>query len=107
MRNVKTARVPAIVALLACWALAAPARAQNSNEITSVVPDSADAGTSGLLVTFTLDSDAPAPPPGGVAPASVTIGSLVGTSITHSSQYAVTATFDIPSGEAAGARMPR
>jgi len=93
-----------IVALLACWVLAVPVRAQNSNEITSVVPDSAEAGTSGLLVTFTLDSDVPPPPPGGVAPESVTIGSLVGTSVTHSSQQVVTAVFEIPVDEIAGAK---
>ena len=54
MRNVRIARIVATAALLACLALAAPAQAQNSNEIISVVPGSADAGTTGLLVKDTL-----------------------------------------------------
>ncbi|MCP3978399.1 MAG: DUF1566 domain-containing protein [bacterium] len=104
MRKVKTASFLAIVGLLAGLVAATPARAQNSNEIVAVVPDSAQAGTTGLLVAFTLDSDVPPPPPAGAMPDSATIGSLSGASITHSSQYTVTAVFDIPAGETSGAK---
>jgi len=75
---------------------------QATNEITVVDPDSAAQGTTGLLVTFTLDTDSPPAPPAGELPDSVMIGSLSGTSVTHSSQYIVTAVFDIPAGEPTG-----
>jgi hypothetical protein len=83
--------------------LAAPALGVE-NEILTVSPSSAEAGTSNLTVTFTLDSDLPPPPPAGAMPDSVTIGSLSGTSVTHTNQYIVTAVFDISAGEADGAR---
>ena len=75
-----------------------------SNEITAISPSSATQGATGVVISFTLDSDVPPPPPAGVLPASATIGAISGTSITHASQYVVTATFSIPAGEAAGAR---
>ena len=74
------------------------------NQILSVSPNSAEAGTSNLTVSFTLDSDLPPPPPAGIMPTSVTIGSISGTSVTHTNQYIVTAVFDIPAGEADGAK---
>ncbi|MCA9257359.1 MAG: DUF1566 domain-containing protein, partial [Phycisphaerales bacterium] len=76
--------------------------AQVTNEITSINPVSAERGTSNLLVTFTLDTDAPLAPPAGALPNSVTIGGLVGTSVTHDSQYTITAIFDIPSDATPG-----
>ncbi len=74
------------------------------NEILAVSPSSSAAGTNGLMVSFTLDSDAPAPPPAGVTPASVVIGALVGGSVTHDSRYIVTAVFDVPTNEVSGAK---
>ncbi len=74
-------------------------------QITSVNPASAPQGTTGLTVTFTLDSSAMPPvPPSGVMPRTVTLGSISGTSFDHSSQYTVTAEFDIPGDEAVGAK---
>ena len=82
----------------------AAACGQIYNEITAVSPNSATQGTTALTVTFTLDTDVPPAPPADVLPQSVTIGSINGTSVIHSSQYTVTAVFDIPSGESAGAK---
>ncbi|HVP10801.1 MAG TPA: DUF1566 domain-containing protein [Phycisphaerae bacterium] len=82
----------------------ASALGQATNQITVINPNSAAQGTTNLLVTFTLDTDAPPAPPAGVMPLNVTIGSISGTSATHSSQYIVTARFNIPSGEPAGAK---
>ena len=65
MLKVNTENLVAFAVLLACLALTMPVHAQNTNEIIAVVPDSAQAGTTGLLVSFTLDSDAPPPPPAG------------------------------------------
>jgi hypothetical protein len=79
-----------------------PLRGQITNEITDVSPDSAGAGTSNLTVTFTLDTDAPSAPPAGIMPDSVSLGTLSGTSVTHPSQYVVTAIFNIPSDQPAG-----
>lgn len=73
-----------------------------TNQITAVSPASAAQGTSGLTVTFTLDTDAPPAPPAGVLPASVTLGAIAGTGITHASQYSVTAQFAIPAAEPVG-----
>lgn len=89
--------------LLPVFALAAVANAfcQNSNQITKIAPASAAQGTT-LTVTFTLDSDAPPPPPAGVLPGSVKLGTLSGSSVTHSSQYLVTAQFTVPYSEATG-----
>jgi hypothetical protein len=85
---------------LACWAPLT--YGQNTNEILSVDPDNAAQGAYNLLVTFVLDSDTPPPPPAGVLPDSVTIGSLMGRSITHDNQTEVTAVFDIPEAELIG-----
>ncbi len=75
---------------------------QMANQITTISPVSAAQGTSGLTVTFTLDTDAPPPPPAGVLPTSVTLGSLTGSSVTHASQTTVTAVFNISGSEAVG-----
>jgi hypothetical protein len=72
--------------------------------ITAVSPNQADPGTTGLTVTFTLPDSTPPTPPAGVLPDSVTIGSISGTSMTHSTLDTVTAVFDIPSDEAEGAK---
>ncbi|MBT7702454.1 MAG: hypothetical protein HN700_19360, partial [Verrucomicrobia bacterium] len=87
-----------LLGLLAVSALAV------DNEILTVSPDSADAGTSNLTVTFTLDTDAPLPPLAGEMPTNVTIGSISGTAVTHTNRYIVTAVFDIPEEESDGAK---
>jgi hypothetical protein len=89
---------------LAFLVLPALAFGQSTNEILTVDPDSAPQGTTGLLVTFTLDTDSPPAPPAGVMPTSVTIGTMAGSSATHSSQYVVTGVFTIPSSEPTGAK---
>jgi hypothetical protein len=83
--------------------LGAQAQAQQ-NDIIAVSPNTAEAGTNGLVVTFTLDSDTPPPPVAGELPDSVMIGSLIGTNVTHDSRYIVTAEFDIPTTEVSGAK---
>lgn len=80
------------------------ARGQATNQITAVDPNTAPQDTTGLLVTFTLDTDSPPAPPAGVTPDSVMIGSLSGTSVTHTTQYTITAVFDIPAGEPTGSK---
>ncbi len=90
------------VALVAAAAVAAPA--EITNQITAITPASAAAGTTDLLVTFTLDTDAPLAPPAGDGPQSVLVGALSGGSITHSSQYVETAHLTIPADAPAGAR---
>ena len=72
--------------------------------IDSVLPDQAEPGTSGLLVTFTLPPDAPPTPPESVQPTSMTIGTISGTSMVRVSLTTATASFDIPAGEAEGAK---
>lgn len=88
-----------IAALAFCLA-AAPAVGQIA-AITAVSPASAAQGTSGQLVTFTLDSAAP---PAGAPVDSVTIGGISGTSVTHTTQDTVTALFDISISESTGAK---
>ncbi|MHC4445212.1 MAG: Lcl domain-containing protein [Planctomycetota bacterium] len=98
-------RTMIVSAFLAALSIAAgTAHGQATNQIIAIDPNSAAQGTTGLLVTFTLDNDVPPPPPAGIMPNSVTIGSINGTSVTHSSQYIVTAVFDIPAGEPTGAK---
>jgi hypothetical protein len=80
------------------------AYSQDTNEITVISPNSAAQGTTNLLVTFTLDTDSPPAPPASVVPQSVAIGTLNGTSVSHVSQYSVTARFNIPSGESVGTK---
>ena len=89
--------------MLALFFLASvSAPGQSTNQITVVSPATAAQGTSNLTVTFTLDTDSPPPPPAGVLPTSVTLGTIAGSSITHSSQSTVTAQFSISGSEAVG-----
>ncbi len=85
-------------------AMAGGAFGQVTNQIVAVTPAAAAQGTSGLTVTFALDTDAPPAPPAGILPNSVKLGTLVGTAITHDEQYTVTAAFTIPTNESLGAR---
>ena len=78
--------------LLAC---ALPVAAQNLNQITAIAPTSAVQGANGLLVTFTLDADAPLAPPTNIAPNSMQIGGLFGTALSHPATNVVTAIFNI------------
>ncbi len=91
----------AACALILVTAAAGTARGQD-NQITMVDPNAATQGTPGLLVTFTLDSDVPPPPPAGILPESVMISGMIGSTVTHDSQYTVTAVFDIPAAETPG-----
>lgn len=75
---------------------------QAVNQITAVSPTSAAQGTSGLRVTFTLDTDLPPPPPAGIMPTKVALGTLVGSSVTHASQGTVTAVFNLAASETVG-----
>ena len=91
-----------LLALIVAVLATTRAAGQMANQITAVSPGSAAQGTSGLTVTFTLDTDAPPPPPAGILPTSVTLGSLTGSSVTHASQTTVTAVFNISGSEAIG-----
>jgi hypothetical protein len=95
-----------ICLLLALAAAAsAPGQTTLANGVSSLVPASAAQGATGLTVTFNLNSSAiPPVPPAGVAPSSVTIGSMVGSAVTHASQYVVTAQFNISGTETVGAK---
>jgi PKD repeat protein len=92
------------LAMLVGTLLAGPALAQVSNQITAISPDSAEQGTQELLVTFTLDTDVPPPPPAGMAPDAVTLGALVGTAVSHPARELVTAMFEIPLDEPEGVK---
>jgi hypothetical protein len=92
----------ALVLIIALIAIQGSASGQFTNQITTVGPNSAPAGTVNLTVTFTLETDFPPPPPPGDGPQLVKIGTLTGTSITHTSPSAVTAVFDIPATEPSG-----
>jgi hypothetical protein len=100
----RTTNTRGVRALALALLLAYPCLAQVANQITDVSPSSAIQGASAVTVTFTLDTDTPAPPPANVPPESATIGTISGTSVTHVSQYVVTAVFAIPAGEAVGAK---
>lgn len=77
---------------------------QAGNEIVAVTPDSGGQGSTGLLVTFQLDTDEPNAPPAGAPVSLVIIGGVTGTVPTHASQYTVSATFSIPVTEPLGAK---
>ena len=75
------------------------------NVIQTVSPASAQQGTNGVLVKFTLNSAPPQPPPTNVAIRSVTLGSIAGTVVgPRTNQYLVYASFAIPGGEAVGVK---
>jgi PKD repeat protein len=101
--NPETNRITNVlgVTLLATLA-AASGMAQSTNQITAVSPTSAAQGTSGLTLTFTLDTDSPPAPPAGNLPSLVLLGTNVGSSVTYTSQYVVTAKFSIPPFEPLG-----
>lgn len=92
------------MAVTVCFAFAPSmaVHAQSTNQILSLTPTNAAQGTGGLTVTFALDTDSPPAPPAGVAPLSVTLGSITGSAVSHASQYAVSATFAIPALEPVG-----
>ena len=100
--NLSSCLVILILVLAALSLSTGSAFGQATNQITGVDPSSGAQGTTNLLVTFTLDTDDPPAPPAGAMPDSVMIGSLSGTSVTHTSQYIITAVFDIPTGEPTG-----
>ena len=72
-----------------------------SQTITSVSPDSAAQGTSGLLVTFILSGDTITMPPPDAPVNLATIGTIKGTSLTHNDTV-VTGIFNIPLTEEVG-----
>jgi len=84
--------------------LAMPAHADTvTNGITAVNPPGATQGVSGLVVTFTMATNRTPPlPPTAVAPTSVSIGAISGTSISRPNVSNVIATFTIPGGEPPG-----
>ncbi len=95
-----------ILMRLLCWLALVPlvavsACGQAVNQITALSPATAAQGAT-VTVSFTLDTDAPPAPPAGVMPTSVMLGTNAGNSVTHSSQYTVTAQFGIPALEAVG-----
>ena len=96
--------MPGLLLAVLVAAVHGTAFGQLSNQITSVGPESAPRGTTGLLVTFTLGTDSPQAPPAGDGPQSVLLGSLSGTSITHAGNQTVTALFSIPADEPAGVK---
>jgi hypothetical protein len=100
----RTARALWILAGAALSLSPGSAWGQATNQITAINPASAPQGSTNLLVTFTLDTDVPPAPPAGVMPNSVMIGTIAGTSGTHSSQYVVSARFNIPSAEPTGTK---
>jgi PKD repeat protein len=79
-----------------------PAWGQSTNQITALSPATAAQGASGLTVTFTLDTDSPPAPPADNIPTLVLLGTNIATSVTHTSQYIVTALFNIPPFEPLG-----
>jgi hypothetical protein len=72
-----------------------------AQSITEISPSTIQQGTTDLTVTFTLSGMVP---PSGILPDSVTIGTLIGASIAHPSQYTVTAVFDVPFSESTGSK---
>jgi len=84
--------------------VAGTAFSQTVNQITTVSPASAVQGATSVLVTFILSTGQPPAPPAGVMPTSVAIGSIVGSAVTHASQYTVTASFTISASEVVGSK---
>ncbi|MCH7228614.1 DUF1566 domain-containing protein [Haloferula sp. A504] len=99
-RTKSSSTVASTFGALALLALALPA---NANDISSASPTVVEAGSGSVTVTFTIDSSVfPPPPPAGIAPTSVTLGTLEGGSIQHASQFVVEASFSVPSDTAPG-----
>ena len=72
-----------------------------SQSVTSVSPNSAAQGTSGLLVTFIINGDSSIMPPPEAPVNLATIGTIEGTSLTHNDTI-VTGIFNIPFTEEIG-----
>ena len=107
MKTRTSAKVFGLMPYSGCLALlllaaTVPAFGQSANQITTVSPAAAAQGTSGLTVTFTLETDAPPPPPAGVMPTNVSLGTLIGGNVTHPNQSTVTATFNLSASEPIG-----
>ncbi len=105
--RIPTARFAFVAGALALMIVAfipRPAAGQAANQILTVSPDSAEAGTSGLTVTLTLDTDTPPAPPENVQAASVRIANVAATSASRPDRYTISAVFDIPAGETSGAK---
>jgi PKD repeat protein len=83
-----------------------PALATVTNVIQTISPSSAPQATNGLVVTFTLSTSAPPPPPANIQVTSVLIGTNAATAFsrpeTNSVTNIVVATFDIPNQEPVG-----
>ncbi|MFO1521969.1 MAG: DUF1566 domain-containing protein [Kiritimatiellia bacterium] len=90
---------PSLIA--AVWLAATPAARAVTNTLQSVVPSSAQQGTTSLVVTFTLAATPPAPG-ATVGVKSVTLGTVAGTNLSRPTTTTVTGTFNIPGGETPG-----
>jgi hypothetical protein len=88
--------------ILLCLLAPPKASATTVNSILSLSPSTAAQGQSGVTVTFNLNTVAPSPPPASVLPSSVALGTALGSSIAHPSQYVVTAVFSFPLGMSTG-----
>ena len=89
-----------VAALLMCSAVGSAFG--QSGSISSVSPNSAPQGTTGLTVSFTLTSP-PNLPPSDITPSSITIGTVSGTSLGWDGSVA-TGAFDIPFSEEIGSK---
>lgn len=87
-----------------CFAVLTTAYAQPVNDIIAIKPDSALQGVVGQTITFTLAPGNPPAPPATVLPQSVTLGGVSGASLSHPSQYEVTAEFNLPAHEPPGVK---
>jgi len=92
------------IALLLGWVILTTSVFAATNYLASVSPSWAPQGTNDLLVTFTLSAGPPRPPPPDVAATNVTMGDLVGASMTHPYSNTVTAVFNVPGNETPGAK---
>ena len=90
-------------ALAMAGLLAAESALAATNAISSVSPATSAPGVTNLLVVFTLAATPP-PPGTNIAPTLATLGTNVGTSLTHTNQYIVTARFNLPASEPPGSK---
>ena len=76
--------------------------AQTQDIIENIIPNTAEAGTSGLTITINLkDLDTPPLPPSQVVPTNIMIGNMEGENITRDT-LVLTAIFDFPTEESNG-----